>query len=183
VSTVERRRTVFGKHVRFASESGLEIGPLDTPTVSKAEGNVKYLDYMTKEQLVARHGVARDAAKIITPDYVVRSAGISGQVHELFDYIVACHVIEHVPNMVNWLEELHGILKEGGHLLLAIPDKRYTFDILRTETTLAHILRDYVRGDERADFDHNSQGDVGGPTLSQHQQSNPVYRGGVFPRP
>jgi len=35
------------------------------------------------------------------------------------DYAVASHVIEHVPDMLAWLEELHAVIKPGGDLRLA----------------------------------------------------------------
>jgi hypothetical protein len=38
------------------------------------------------------------------------------------------------------------VLKKGGVLYLAIPDKRCSFDIDRPVTPLEHILRDYEEG-------------------------------------
>ena len=69
-------------------------------------------------------------------------------------YVIACHVIEHVPNMVAWLNDLHGLLTTNGIVFLAVPDKRYTFDILRPETSLAHILNDFYRAATVPDLEH-----------------------------
>jgi SAM-dependent methyltransferase len=60
------------------------------------------------------------------------------------DDIVAPHVIEHVPDLITWLEELRAVLKPGGEVRLAVPDRRFTFDYLRRETTLADVLNAYI---------------------------------------
>jgi hypothetical protein len=62
------------------------------------------------------------------------------------DYIVASHVIEHVPDLIGWLREIEECLNcQGGSLRLAIPDKRYTFDFLRVESSLVGVLDAHVR--------------------------------------
>jgi hypothetical protein len=60
------------------------------------------------------------------------------------DYIIGSHVVEHVPDLITWLKELHSVLLTGGEVRLAVPDKRYTFDWLRAETRLCDILSAYV---------------------------------------
>ena len=52
-----------------------------------------------------------------------------------FNYVVASHVIEHIPNPLGWFNEIYGFMEPGGILSLAIPDKRYCFDRLRGLTT------------------------------------------------
>ena len=56
------------------------------------------------------------------------------------DCLIASHVIEHVPDLVTWLHEVAAVLKPEGDLRLVIPDRRYTFDLLRAETVLADVL-------------------------------------------
>ncbi len=53
---------------------------------------------------------------------------------ERFDFVIASHLIGHVPDMLRWLDEVAGRLNPHGRLILAIPDRRYTFDLLRRET-------------------------------------------------
>lgn len=60
------------------------------------------------------------------------------------DYVVASHVIEHVPDMVSWLQEIDAILKPDGQVRLAVPDKHFTFDYLRRTSDLASILYAYL---------------------------------------
>ena len=58
----------------------------------------------------------------------------------VFDYVIASHVIEHAPDMIGWLRQVAGVLRTGGILSLAVPDKRFTFDEGRELTTLDQLL-------------------------------------------
>lgn len=53
--------------------------------------------------------------------------------------------MEHVPDTLGWIKELFSVLKEDGYLVLGVPDKRYTFDAYRHETTLQEVLEAYCR--------------------------------------
>jgi hypothetical protein len=48
-----------------------------------------------------------------------------------FDYLVASHVVKHVPNTIGWFGETPAALKAGEVLSLVVPDKRFTFDCQR----------------------------------------------------
>jgi SAM-dependent methyltransferase len=60
------------------------------------------------------------------------------------DYVLASHVIEHVPDLIRWLAEIQEVLKDNGSLRLAVPDRRYTFDYLRSESRLSDVLEAYL---------------------------------------
>jgi SAM-dependent methyltransferase len=77
-----------------------------------------------------------------------------------FDYVIASHVAEHVPDLVGWLREIRKVLKEDGVLSLVIPDRRYTFDYLRQSSTTSQLVDAYLRAIRRPTpgqvFDHFS---------------------------
>ena len=77
---------------------------------------------------------------------------------ELFDWVIASHVIEHVPNMLGWLRAISEILGPSGVLNLAIPDRRFTFDVRCPESTLGQLveadLLDYRHPSIRQCFDN-----------------------------
>jgi SAM-dependent methyltransferase len=149
---------------------GLEIGPLHDPVVRRAQGDVRYVDVRDRAGLCAEYasheGFPLD--RIVEQDYVLLDA--HGRVRPLreavsselpVDWVVASHVMEHVPDVVSWLSEVADVLVDGGPLVLAIPDRRFTFDIDRPCTTvgemlLAHRSRD-VRPSVRAVYDHFSR--------------------------
>jgi hypothetical protein len=53
-------------------------------------------------------------------------------------------VLEHLPDPIGWLQQCSAALKPGGMLCLALPDKRYTWDILRRETELWEWVEGYL---------------------------------------
>jgi len=62
----------------------------------------------------------------------------------LFDYCVASHAIEHVPDMIGWVRGIMSVLRLGGLLNLAIPDREQTFDRRRRVTSTAEFIGDFV---------------------------------------
>lgn len=128
-----------------ARSRGLEIGPRSAPMVAKAEGPVLYVDYTTTEDLrAAQFDASIDPAAICEVDIVWGARPLAEEVAEPVDYVVASHVIEHVPDVIGWLAELRGALKPGGVLGLAIPDRRFTFDRLRADSSLAQMVEAFL---------------------------------------
>jgi SAM-dependent methyltransferase len=123
-------------------ETGLEIGPLDKALVKRDNGQqIYYADYTSRE--VLQHNSAGDPSvetdKIPYIDYVM-SGVLPERLDRQFDYIVASHVAEHVPDFLGWVMTMFGWLKPGGKVVLAIPDKRYCFDILRTPSSVGQLM-------------------------------------------
>lgn len=124
-------------------EPGIEIGPLDRPVMPRPESAVCYADHLDRTGLVAKYeahaGVNSDAIPEI--DFVIGAEGLRAAIGDRqFHYLIASHVIEHVPNPIGWLQDIHGLLKDGGVVALAIPDRRRCFDALRRETTPAEWI-------------------------------------------
>lgn len=131
---------------------GLEIGPLHNPSVRKRGTGVLYVDHLPTEQLREKYradGFAH-CEEIHDVDIVVNADGLASAVGERkFAYVVASHVIEHIPNPLQWLNDIHELLEPDGILSLAIPDKRYCFDRLRHPTTAAQWVDAWLRGQTR----------------------------------
>ncbi len=142
-----RDRLLFGLDTQHSR--GLEIGPLISPLVTKAEGNILYVDHVdtaTLREKYRNHPDVRDVSQIVAVDHVWGDKTLSeclGGVR--VDYVLNSHVIEHVPDVVTWLAEIHSVLEPNGSLRMAIPDRRFTFDILRAESTLADALDAHIR--------------------------------------
>ena len=135
-------------NIKSETQIGLEIGPLSKPIITREMGNVRYVDHATTEELrkkCAPWGTV-DLSKIVNVDYVWGEKSLKElTINEYpFDYVLASHVIEHVPDFIGWLKEIRSVLKTGGILSLAIPDKRFTFDYLRNLTKPADILEAYL---------------------------------------
>ncbi len=134
--------------IDLVNQIGVEVGPLDKPIVTRKMGKVLYIDRGTTAAL--RHKYALDANvdtdKIVDVDYVWGEKSLVDltQAQAPFDYVIASHVIEHVPDFIGWLGEVRSILKTGGILSLAIPDKRRCFDYERYPTKLAEVIDAYL---------------------------------------
>lgn len=138
---------------------GLEIGPLMNPRVRKSDGAVFYVDHVSTEELREKyrkdHRVGQHLDEIVEIDYVVRDgksvSAVTGP-DAPFDYVVASHVIEHIPDPVGWIADIATILAPGGILSLVVPDKRYCFDINRSLTETSDLIDAYLRKLTRPSF-------------------------------
>ena len=114
------------------------IGPLNRPLLPKAIGRIFYADHCSTEALRLKYARNPDVpCEDICPiDFDLSQMRLSDTDRDgKFDYVVASHVIEHVPDLAGWLGDVHGILNDGGILALVVPDKRFTFDVFRRETS------------------------------------------------
>jgi len=124
---------------------GLEIGPSYNPLLPKAEGfrveTVDYADQATLRAKYARTGNV-DIARIEAVDHVTGGAPMSATIKErgCYDFIVASHVIEHTPDLIGFVEDCALLLKPDGVLALAVPDKRFCFDLLQPITFAGAVL-------------------------------------------
>jgi predicted SAM-dependent methyltransferase len=132
---------------------GLEIGPSYNPVAPKRAGfKVEIVDHLDRAGLVEKytaHGV--DVGGIEEVDYVWQGQPLSALVGQAgrYDWIIASHVIEHVPDVVGFLNECRTLLKPGGTLSLAVPDKRFCFDYFRPLSTTGEALQAHAEGRTR----------------------------------
>ncbi|MGH9826742.1 MAG: methyltransferase domain-containing protein [Blastocatellia bacterium] len=148
VSSVGRREKITAG-LDLARLSGLEIGPLTSPVVRKSDGDITYIDHVGTEALRTKYSgdIHVDPSLIVDVDVIWEGRDLPTQIKggAGFDYIIACHVIEHVPDLVHWLSQLRSALKPEGVLRLVVPDRRFTFDRLRRETQLSDVIDAWLR--------------------------------------
>lgn len=118
--------------------SVLEIGPFFSPV---ARGRlVSYLDVLSREQLIGRaKEIGLDPSGVPEIDYV-SPAGDLSIVDRAFDFVISSHSIEHQPDLVHHLQQVHRVLAPGGGYFVLIPDKRYCFDHFIPESNLAEVI-------------------------------------------
>jgi len=148
-----------------ASGFGLEVGPSYSPLLPKRRGyNVETVDHANAEELREkyRNDVSVDISNIEEVDYISDGGSLVdliGQT-ERYDYIFASHVIEHVTDVVRFLSDCERLLKPDGVLVLAVPDKRFCFDVLRPVSTIGSAIQAYLENHRRHPpgmvFDHVS---------------------------
>jgi SAM-dependent methyltransferase len=146
MACVDRREKLLSG-LNLDATTGVEIGPLDKPVVSRDDGLIIYVDHQNAEELRQRFANNPDVA--VTDIIDVDAIWGSNTLQEAIgvgvgvDYVVASHVVEHVPDLISWLEELRAVLRPGGTVRLAVPDRRYTFDYLRRESSAVEVLSAY----------------------------------------
>jgi predicted SAM-dependent methyltransferase len=143
---------------------GLEIGPSHNPVAPKNKGfNVHVLDHLDADALRIKykdHGVKLENIEDV--DFVWNGEPL----HELigqqshYDWIIASHVVEHVPDLISFLQQCETLLKSDGILSLVVPDKRYCFDYFSSSSSTGNLLDAYaekrVRPSHGQVFDHIS---------------------------
>lgn len=132
---LENRR--LGKYLHGC---GLEIGALWRRFPVPRRARVWYVDRFTPTELTALHKNTHE--HIVAPDLVAEAAQLPLAPASV-DFIIASHVLEHMPFPLAALRAWHDVLEPGGALVLRTPDKRYTFDARRPRTPLAHLVAEY----------------------------------------
>ncbi len=61
-----------------------------------------------------------------------------------YDWIIASHVIEHVPDLITFFQQCETLLKPQGILSLVIPDKRFCFDPFSPVSSTGNLLDAYA---------------------------------------
>ncbi len=129
----------------MGNQRGLELGPLHNPLIEREGTQVLYVDHADTATLRRKYE-GHDVGEIVDVDVVwdQRLASALGD-RAPVGYVVASHVIEHVPDLVGWLGELAEVLATGGALSLAIPDKRFCFDRRRAESRLGEVIEAHLQ--------------------------------------
>jgi SAM-dependent methyltransferase len=133
--------------LNLSTAIGAEIGALCRPVVTRADGKVYYVDHATTEALREKykHDPNVDIDALVDVDAVWGKQSLSEALGgRSVDYVIASHVVEHVPDLVGWFAEIGAILKPAGQLRLAVPDKRFTFDLMREESRISDVLSAYA---------------------------------------
>lgn len=140
----------------FIRGTGLEIGALHNPLFLPRGVTVRYVDrWRTSDPAeLAQHypelaGTPVAPVDVIDDGTLLVSIPCSSQ-----DFLIANHFLEHVQDPLGTLRRHLEVLKPGGILYLAVPDKRFTFDRKRPVTPLEHLFRDFKEGPEWSFRDH-----------------------------
>ncbi len=140
---------ILWRHLRGC---GVEIGALWRQFPLPARARVWYVDRLDGDGLLKQYPTLR--GKFLWPDLVAEAAQLPVAPASL-DFIIASHLLEHLPFPLAALRAWYETLVSGGVLLLRVPDKRYTFDTQRARTQLAQLIEEYnhpERFDRRAHY-------------------------------
>jgi hypothetical protein len=166
VTPLSIRREQVLKFADFSTGRGLEIGPLNQPLITKDMSEVRYVDIFSQDQLRTHYAQDPNVNVEDIPDIDFVLSGPNGMrpLSEAvrpgapFTWVIASHVVEHVPDVISWLAQIAEIIEDEAMLLLVVPDRRFTFDILRPSTTVGQMLQAHELREAypsvRAVYDH-----------------------------
>jgi predicted SAM-dependent methyltransferase len=132
---------------------GIEIGALHTPLRIPKSAKVKYIDRMSALDLRKQYPELA-LKELFNVDIIDDGEHLSKIKDSTQDFVIANHFLEHCQNPIGAIGNMLRVLKNGGVLYLSIPDKRYSFDADRPQTSIDHILRDYQEGPELSKRQH-----------------------------
>jgi len=157
----------------------LEFGPLNFPTVTKkTHPNIFFADIRSTEDVVKMYtsndylestGITVDLDSIVHIDYVIKdSYKQTFKNIEKFDIAILSHVIEHVPDIIEFFRDVTNVLNKNGKLIIIYPDARYCFDHFRNGTTFIDAYDVYMNKE-------NSSKRVFDFVYNVVQENNPSY--------
>lgn len=149
----------------LAARRGLEIGgpsrvfgprgPLPVYPRAARIDNVNFATETAWEAQLRDGGEFRFAASHAPGTQWLREATeLTGLGAAAYDFVLSSHCLEHVANPLAALREWRRVTRDGGHLVLILPDPTKTFDHRRPVTTLAHLREDFARHTREDDQTH-----------------------------
>lgn len=129
----------------------LEIGPLQTPLFRKNQANIYYADIRDTDSIKERFkGDDKvNNNEVIPIDFVIKESYKKTLGDIKFDYIISNNVLEHIPNPISFLLDLSEVLNEKGKVGFLIPDKNYSIDFYRENSSFVDLFDMYYKGEHR----------------------------------
>ena len=125
--------------------NGLEVGALCYPYLFNEDCKLKYADIFENSKL---RSILDDLPldnlydqQLINIEYILKSPKflLDSVKSNTFDFVYSSHVLEHTPNPIAALNDQLRIVKSGGIVYVAMPNKKNTFDRTR-KVTPADVL-------------------------------------------
>jgi predicted SAM-dependent methyltransferase len=128
----------------FLKGTGIEIGALHMPLPLPADTTVRYVDYLSVENLRKQYPELRDLP-LVDVAIVDNGEQLTKVKNGSVDFIVANHFLEHCQDPIGTLITFCKKLRSEGVVYMCIPNKEYTFDMDRPVTTYDHLLQEHKK--------------------------------------
>ena len=141
---------------KYLKGNGAEIGAFVQTIMTPRGSSTKYIDQYPASYW---QGTEYRNLDIVDPDIVDDAKHLHTVTDAQFDYLSAAHVLEHIDDPIEAIKNWLRVVKPGGYLIIAVPDKRFTPDNPRALTPFDHLLRDHTEGPQvSAEEDHRDFG-------------------------
>ncbi len=151
---MDRKSRLLGAANR--SHHIVELGAGYSPVAPKSDGwTTHVVDHAPRSELQAKYAGSSGVDTGLIED--VDTIWQGGRLHDAIpagllgavDLIIASHVLEHIPDLIGFFQSASRLVKAGGSLSIALPDRRYCFDCFRPWTTTGDLLDAHHRGMNR----------------------------------
>jgi SAM-dependent methyltransferase len=130
---------------RLITGAGIEIGALRNPLPLPADARVSFVDRICTSTLRDEYPELADRP-LVEVDLINDGETLATIADSTLDFVVASHFREHCEDPIGALKAHLRVLRSGGVLLLALPDRRHGVDRGRGPTPLEHLLDDHEDG-------------------------------------
>ncbi len=121
---------------------GLEVAGLHNPWPLPPNAHAIQLDLFETHVLRAQY--PEMANKKFVPVQILDDATYLKTIaSNSMDFLCSSHVLEHVQDAIGAIEHWLRVVRQGGHLLIAVPEMNSCFDRDREPTTWAHFKGEY----------------------------------------
>lgn len=128
---------------------GIEIGPGPVPQILPREGtDVSYLEQMPAEEWnrLYNRGGKYPTKPELWGHYIVGEASAPPVEDGSLDFIFGSHVFEHLANPIGHLDRWKKKLREGGKVIMVVPDLNGTKDAVHYPCSIESLLDEFKRG-------------------------------------
>lgn len=140
-------RRVLSRHL---VGDGIDIGPGPHPFPIVNPGvRVRYVDRHVPDENAGLFPEL-EGGGFQPPDIIsdLDVDGLAAVDDQSVDFAVASHVLEHLANPLRLVDDAHRALRDGGLLVILLPEPSRTFDRHRPITRLDEVVAEYERGTE-----------------------------------
>lgn len=127
---------------QFLDGKGIEIGALHMPTPLPPGVKARYVDYISVAKLRRQYPELKDLP-LVNVDIVDNGERLTKVKDSSVNFVIANHFFEHCQDPIGTFITFYRKLRGNGILYMAIPDKRYTFDMHRPLTSYTHLLEEH----------------------------------------
>ena len=148
----------------FSGKKGIEIGGpsgfftrgqfLPVYSLANQIDGVNFSTHTVWENTIAAGRTYSYAPGKVGHQYILEASELVGISDGHYDFLVACHSLEHCANTIKTVLEWKRVVRKGGALLIVVPHRATTFDWKRPVTTFAHLLSDYETAVDETDLTH-----------------------------
>jgi SAM-dependent methyltransferase len=130
---------------RWLTGQGIELGALHQPLPVQPGVRVEYVDRLSVADLRQQYPELA-SLDLVPVSHIGTAEELTGIDDDSLDFVIACHVLEHLEDPTRALHEIHRVLRDGGIFFCALPEPRVTFDREREMTSVDHLIRDHPAG-------------------------------------